>query len=43
VAVASDEPLPKARLPVFDLEDVPAIAEFIIGHCRLKAVGQGAE
>ena len=43
VAVASDEPLPKARLPVFDLEDVPAIAEFIIGHCRLKAAGQGAE
>lgn len=43
VAVASDEPLSEAGLPVFDLEDVPAIAEFIIGHCRLKAAGQGRD
>lgn len=38
VAVASDVPLPGCPLPVIGIDDVPAIAEFIIGHCGLKAV-----
>ena len=37
VAVASDVPLPEARVPVVDLNDAPAIADFIVGHCGLEA------
>lgn len=37
VAVASDVPVPGLLLPSFDLSDVPAIADFIVTHCRLKA------
>jgi molybdopterin-guanine dinucleotide biosynthesis protein B len=32
VAVASDEPLPAARIPVVDLDDVERIAELLIRH-----------
>ena len=35
VAVASDAPLTGLRVPRLDLNDVPAIAEFVIGHCGL--------
>jgi molybdopterin-guanine dinucleotide biosynthesis protein B len=35
VAVASDTPLPRVRLPVLDLDDASAIADFIVGHCGL--------
>lgn len=41
VAVASDGPVPEVALPVLDLEDVPAIAGFILRHCGLAA-GQAA-
>ena len=32
VAVASDEPLPAARVPVVDLDDIERIAELLIRH-----------
>ena len=32
VAIASDEPLPTARVPVIDLHDIERIAEFLIRH-----------
>ena len=32
VAVASDEPLPKARVPVVDLDDIEGIADILIRH-----------
>jgi molybdopterin-guanine dinucleotide biosynthesis adapter protein len=35
VAVASDGPLPEARVPVLDLDDAPAIAGFIRRHAGL--------
>lgn len=35
VAVASDAALPDVPLPVLDLEDVPAIADFILRQCSL--------
>jgi molybdopterin-guanine dinucleotide biosynthesis protein B len=35
VAVASDVALPEARLPVLDLGDIRAIADFVVAHCRL--------
>jgi molybdopterin-guanine dinucleotide biosynthesis protein B len=37
VAIASDAPLVGLRIPVLALDDVPAIAAFILDHCRLKA------
>ena len=37
VAVASDAELADAQVPVLDIDDAPAVAEFIVGHCRLKA------
>lgn len=37
VAVASDADLGDIGRPVIDLDDVRAIADFIVGHCRLKA------
>ena len=37
IAVASDAPLQDVRLPVLDLDDTAAIADFIMGHCRLEA------
>lgn len=35
VAVASDAEIPGLRVPRLDLDDVPAIAAFIVAHCRL--------
>ncbi|MDP6787099.1 MAG: molybdopterin-guanine dinucleotide biosynthesis protein B [Rhodospirillales bacterium] len=40
VAVASDQLLPDIDLPVLDLNDIPAIADFIVSYCGLK-VGAG--
>ena len=37
VAVASDEALPQVNVPVLDLNDVSAIADFIVAHCGLEA------
>ncbi len=37
VAVASDVDLGDIGRPVIDLDDVAAVADFIVGHCRLKA------
>jgi molybdopterin-guanine dinucleotide biosynthesis protein B len=35
VAILSDGPVSGTRLPVLDLNDIPAIADFIIAHCGL--------
>ena len=40
VAIASDRPVPAAaslgrRVPVFDVDDVAAIASFVVSHCRI--------
>lgn len=44
VAVASDEPLPAAGVPVIDLHDVEGIAEFLIRHAApIRAVPAHAE
>jgi molybdopterin-guanine dinucleotide biosynthesis adapter protein len=37
VAVASDAPIGGLGVPLFALDDVAAIAGFILAHCRLKA------
>jgi molybdopterin-guanine dinucleotide biosynthesis protein B len=37
VAVAGDVPVADTRLPCLAIDDVAAIAEFIIAHCGLKA------
>ena len=37
LAVASDAPLPGVSLPVFALDDVAAIARFILSTCRFEA------
>ncbi len=43
VAVASDAPVPEAPVPVLDLDDIPAIGDFIVDHCGLgDAVRHGA-
>jgi molybdopterin-guanine dinucleotide biosynthesis protein MobB len=36
VAVASDVPLAQSPLPVISIDDIPAIADFIIRHCGLQ-------
>ncbi|MFQ5985293.1 MAG: molybdopterin-guanine dinucleotide biosynthesis protein B [Alphaproteobacteria bacterium] len=36
VAVASDAAIPGLKIPVIDVNDVPAVADFIIAHCGLK-------
>lgn len=41
LAVASDGPVPGLGVPVLDLEDLGAIADFILGHCGLAARGRG--
>lgn len=43
VAVASDVALPEVALPVLPLDDVAAIADFIIGHCGLAGVPRRAD
>ena len=35
LAVASDGPVPGVAVPVLDLDDVPAIADFILDRCGL--------
>ncbi len=42
VAVACDTHLTDINLPVIDLEDIKAIADFIIGHLELKVVDMKA-
>ncbi len=42
VAIASDEPLRDVALPVIDLNDTEAIADFIVGHCGLDSAVEGA-
>ena len=42
VAIASDMPVPGVCLPFFDLDDIEAIASFVIAHCRLQVVEDGA-
>ena len=43
VAVASDAILPQVRVPVFGLDDVPAIADFILSQVGLmRSVSHGA-
>jgi molybdopterin-guanine dinucleotide biosynthesis adapter protein len=37
VAILSDTAVGGTRLPVIDLNDIPAIADFIVRHCGLKA------
>ena len=36
VAVASDAPIPDLDLPILDLDDIGAIADFIVEHCGLS-------
>lgn len=38
-AVPEAERLPHGRRPVLDLDDLTAIADFIVGHCRLGVRG----
>ncbi len=43
VAVASDGPVPEARVPVVALDDTRAIADFIVAHCGLlRRTARGA-
>ncbi len=42
VAVASDAPVPGLSVPRLDLDDVEAIADFIIAHCGLGSRARGA-
>ncbi len=43
VAVASDGAVPEARVPVIDLDDTRAIADFVVAHCGLaRAPARGA-
>ncbi len=41
VAVASDAKLPNVALPVFDLDDVVVIADFIVTRCGLENSKRG--
>ncbi|MGF1608251.1 MAG: molybdopterin-guanine dinucleotide biosynthesis protein B [Kiloniellales bacterium] len=41
VAVASDAPLPGLAVPQIDLNNVPAVADFIVAHCGLTPQPQG--
>jgi molybdopterin-guanine dinucleotide biosynthesis protein B len=36
VAVATDTPLPGIGLPLLDLNDIAAIADFIVDRCGLE-------
>lgn len=47
VAIASDAPVPEAAslnggLPVIDLNDVEALADFVIAHCALRTATDAA-
>lgn len=41
VAVASDQAIPGLKLPRLDLDDVPAIADFVIAYCGLVGQPEG--
>jgi molybdopterin-guanine dinucleotide biosynthesis protein MobB len=42
IAIASDEALPDATVPVLDLDDTAAIADLVLAHCGLpEAAGTG--
>lgn len=41
VAILSDGPVPEAKLPVIDLNDTRAIADFIVAQCGLNAPRAG--
>lgn len=41
VAIASDAPVPGVLRPRFALDDVAAIAAFIIAHCRIEVAKDG--
>ena len=41
VAVASDVPLPGLAIPRLPLDDVAAVADFIIDHCQLQEGSHG--
>jgi len=41
VAVASDVPLPGLAIPRLPLDDVDAVADFIIDHCHLQEESHG--
>lgn len=42
VAVASDGPVPETNLPVFRLDDVGAVADFVLEHCGLTGLAGAA-
>ncbi len=42
VAVASDAPLDDLAVPRLDLNDIPAIADFVLARCGLETVAEGA-
>ena len=42
VAIASDAPVEDISLPHFAIDDAAAIASFIIEHCRIEVVEDGA-
>lgn len=42
VAVASDGPVPETKLPVLDLDDIDAIAGFVLRHTGLAKTGKRA-
>ncbi len=42
VAVASDGEVPEAGVPVMALNDVAAIADFVVDHCGLGSLCRGA-
>jgi len=42
VAVASDAPVAGLAIPCLDLNDIEAIAAFVIAHCRLPVRARGA-
>ncbi|MCZ6860200.1 MAG: molybdopterin-guanine dinucleotide biosynthesis protein B [Alphaproteobacteria bacterium] len=41
VAVASDGPVPEAQVPVIDLDDIAAIADFILSRTELTPAKRG--
>jgi molybdopterin-guanine dinucleotide biosynthesis protein B len=42
VAIASDKAIPETQLPVFDLNDASAIANFVVHHCGLAVANDAA-
>ncbi|MDX1710510.1 MAG: molybdopterin-guanine dinucleotide biosynthesis protein B [Rhodovibrionaceae bacterium] len=43
VGVLSDAPVPEVSVPVIDLNDIEAVADFVVRHCGLEAAaGQAA-